>query len=160
MNVVGIPLLKGNSHEVLSAKVPADRIDEFFEGQAVSLQRGGIEPKLRTLAEDPDNFYGFIFDINRDTGFCSLLRKTELSCLPTADSSAFTEGDEVRVSTTSGLIDVAGDRIIDGMVVASGATTSSEQVTTKGVNGRTGEEIPNCIFVQLGGGRASVPPAV
>lgn len=157
-NVIGIPLQKGNNQVVIVVEITAaNDIALFQEGQAVALRNGGIKPVVSLLSDDPENMHGFIFDINRQSRQCSLVRNAELVCLPSADAGALSEGDALKVNVATGLIDAAGTLVCDGRIMASGATSTAPNVTTAGVNGKTGEKVDNCVFVQYGGGAAVIP---
>ena len=154
-HTVGIPLIKGNSDSSISCyitKTGTARAD-ITEGMAVAIKEEIEMAEVTTLAVNPEGFVGFIFDINPETFQATLLRSADVVVLPSADAAALAPGDPLMVNVTTGLIDAAGTLAINGNIRDSGASTA-------GVNGRTGEDIPDCVAVSFGGGRslAAVAP--
>ena len=155
-HVVGIPSLKGNSQEIIGAKMSeknaAGWLDTAFEGEAVALVRSaGNDVTVTKMSVDPASFYGFIMDINRCAGTCSVVARGRAVTLPTADWLAFAAQDPVTINTATGLIDAAGDAVVSGRIVNTTANASN------GVNGKTGATIPNCVMVDLDGIGLTVP---
>ena len=148
-HTVGIPIVKGNSDSSRSCYITntGTARDDIKEGMAVAIREEALMPEVTTLAANPEGFIGFIFDIDPCTFQATLLRAADLVSLPSADAAAFAAGDPLTIDPATGLIDVAGTLTLNGTVVLSGAGAD-------GVNGKTGEAIPNCVLASLGGGRA------
>lgn len=159
-HVIGIPLRKGNNQEIISCEITANgtaRAD-ITEGMAVAIQSGSLKPVVTTLATLPSDFIGFIFDINPVTFQASLIRAADLVCLPSADASALSAGDALTVNSLTGLIDAAGDTVLNG-IIADSATGVYPNFNTDGVNGKTGAAVADCVLASFGSGRSLAPVA-
>ena len=154
-HVVGIPLRKGNNQEVISCEISPSGTGRatITEGMAVGSDLGTLKPIVKPLSEVPDGFVGFIFGINKCNDFYhgSLVQAGTLICLPTASAAAFAPGDPIKVNTATGLIDAAGTLVINGTIVA---TSVEQNFPVVGIDGKTGEVIPECVLVSFGSGRA------
>lgn len=159
-HVVGIPVRKGNNQEIISCEITAngDARQVITEGMAVSLHSGSIKPVVNKLSVAPESFIGFIFDINPNTFQASLVRAADLVCLPSADRGALAAGDPLVVNSVSGLIDAAGDVVLNGFIADSDAG-APPAFSTDGVNGKTGAAIPECVLASFGSGRSLAPVA-
>lgn len=133
-HIVGIPIIKGNSHSIVSCRFTGD-ISQVFEGAAVKQVGGVQERQVQLLSEAGSGaFCGFIFDINRKSKRASLLRTCDLVALPVADKSAVAGGQAVKVSATTNMIDASGSITITGEI-------SSVDADFAGLDGKTGEAV-------------------
>ena len=144
--VIGIPLSKGNGEDVIAGHIIEADLVGAFEGQAIYMVDGSPvsgEHELSTVAT-AGSFYGWALDINRCTGYCSVLRSADTVYLPSSGGAGFTIGDAVTIGV-SGLIDPAGLIITNGVIVLAGAT--------QGVNGKTGAAVTDCVCIRISGAR-------
>ena len=136
-NVLGIPLIKGNSHAILSANLSAVKAsDKIKEGTFCAKVGGTIEAEVANIGEGA--LYGLALDINPYSKRLSVTRSCELVLVRT-DGTAPALGSPVLVNV-DGLVSATGTIQINGEVMGELET---------GKDGKAGEEVENCILISM-----------
>lgn len=143
--VIGIPLLKGNSNVLVAAALGGTfGIANWFTGQAVGISGlfGGVQPVVVAL-DDPDSvgFYGFICEINRDSGRATIVRAAESVALPS--DGTISDTGQVLVDPATGLISDTGTIEVAGTIIDDG----SGSLTAK--DGKTGNLVADPVLINL-----------
>jgi hypothetical protein len=157
MNVLGIPLIKGNSNEVMGVKIDtAAGAFPMVEGMAGFWKTGskrGIEPTL-VSAQNPDSsggFAGFIFDINKCAETASMLYEALLVSLPVTAGDTWTAGERITIDLATSLISKQG--------VTTNVDAYVDTFPSAGVNGKTGEAV-EAVLVQILSNKQDFVPVV
>jgi hypothetical protein len=145
-HVIGIPLLKGNSHVIVSCQMRDGLlgVGSSLSGTAVAFKgTNSVEHEVTTMS-DPTavGFFGFITEVNQCSTKCTVVRATESVCLP-SDGTAFGTGDQVLVDPATGLISTAGTVEVAGTILHDGQGS----LTAK--NGQTGDDVANPVIINL-----------
>lgn len=136
-NVLGIPLIKGNSHAILSAKFSAaNPVDKVKEGVFISKVGGTIEAEIANVGEGA--LYGLALDINPNSKRLSIVRSCEL-VLARTDGTAPALGQPVLINA-DGLVSATGTTAINGEIMGA---------LEVGKDGKTGLDIEDCILISM-----------
>lgn len=136
-NVLGIPLIKGNSHAILSAQISSDfESTNVLEGRFCAKVGGTIEAEIANIGQGA--LYGLAMDINPYSKRASVTRSCELVLVRT-DGTVLPVGSPVLVNG-------------DGFVSATGGTQINGEIMGElevGKDGKTGEDIADCVLISM-----------
>jgi len=143
-NVIGIPLIKGNNHEIIPAVLDKSVLpSSTFEGVAAfhsTADAGTIEPVIvhggNSLA---GTFAGFMVDVNLKAHTVSILKKALLVAIPMKKSDSWNIGEQVQIHKTTGEIDKSGTIFLDARI---------KNPLTIGIDESGGFERP-CVLIDL-----------
>lgn len=134
-HVIGLPLSRGNSDIYKAVKLDGD-LSAYFEGQAVSWS--GLETV--TNAATAGKVVGFVIDINRKSGFATLVQAANDVMLPVTGS--VTAGTAMAIDPTSKKVCAPGA----GKIGTNGMITGPAAMAYDGKSGA----LVNCARVRFG----------
>ncbi|HDM8140694.1 TPA: hypothetical protein P0E12_004984 [Vibrio harveyi] len=150
-HVVGIPVTKGNGHVILPVKLEGD-VSRYSEGQFVAFSKGTPQsstPYVNALAAETDNICGVIMDINPCAKTASLVTSAHGVVVPAVDDKKRpTNGDPVKIDIATGFVST------EGTLITNAQCTNHD---VRGLNGKTGKEIPACLMLSFQGLRNITP---
>lgn len=161
-NVIGIPLIKGNSEAIITGRVRGDAQTALeatkgaLEGLFVGITGANREKNTYLLSDagiPPAHRLALAMDFSKCSTMGSLVRSVEQVTVPVGTSGAgsFAVGDALTIDPDTGLADPDGSIITNGEIVGTGNIT--------GINGKTGAKIAGCVDVSFAALRDVTPPA-